>query len=95
VDSRVQLLDGWDVFSTALYLELKRVISFLVAGICRPFRITAFGTYHGTSVIRRRALFVVETPFYLQAVYKHSANWCENWVLWLGEGHSVVFFHSY
>jgi hypothetical protein len=38
---------------------------------------------------------VVETPFYLQAVYVHSANWCEDWVLWLGEGHSVVPFHSY
>jgi hypothetical protein len=41
------------VFSPALYLELRRVISSLVVGICRSFRITAFGTYLGTSVIRR------------------------------------------
>jgi hypothetical protein len=38
---------------------------------------------------------VVETPFYLQSVYKHSANWCEGWELWLGEGHSLVPFRSY
>jgi hypothetical protein len=38
--------------------------------------------------------FVVETPFYMQAAYIHSANWCEDWVLWLGEGHSVVPFRS-
>jgi hypothetical protein len=38
---------------------------------------------------------VVETPFYLQSVYMHSANWCENWVLRLGEGHSLVPFRSY
>jgi hypothetical protein len=37
---------------------------------------------------------VVETPFYLQFVYIHSANWCEDWVLWLGEVHSVVPFRS-
>jgi hypothetical protein len=37
---------------------------------------------------------VVETPFYLRAVYIHSANWCEDWVLWLGEGRSVVPFRS-
>jgi ATP/ADP translocase len=24
--------------------------------------------------------FLVETPFYLQSVYFHSANWCEDWV---------------
>jgi hypothetical protein len=30
--------------------------------------------------------FLVETPFYLQSVYIHSANWCEDWVLWLEEG---------
>jgi hypothetical protein len=35
-------------------------------------------------------IFLVETPFYLQSVYMHSANWCEDWVLWLGERHSVV-----
>jgi hypothetical protein len=28
----------------------------------------------------------VETPFCLQSVYIQSANWCEDWVLWLGEG---------
>jgi hypothetical protein len=38
---------------------------------------------------------VVETPFHLQSVYIHSANWCEDGVLWLGEGHSVVPFRSY
>jgi hypothetical protein len=38
VDSRVELLDGWDVFSPALYLELRRVISFLMVGICGSFR---------------------------------------------------------
>jgi hypothetical protein len=38
---------------------------------------------------------VVETPFYLQAVYIHSTNWCEDWVLWLEEGHSIVPFRSY
>jgi hypothetical protein len=43
------------VFSPALHLELRRVISALRVGICRSFRITAFGTYHGASVIRRRA----------------------------------------
>jgi hypothetical protein len=31
----------------------------------------------------------------LQSVYIHSANWCEDWVLWLGEGHSVVPFRNY
>jgi hypothetical protein len=41
------------VFSPALYLELRRVISSLMVGICRS--LTAFGTYHGASVIRRRA----------------------------------------
>jgi hypothetical protein len=57
VDSRVELLDGWvTVFSPALYLELRRVISSLIVGICRSFRITAFGTYHGASVIRRNKL---------------------------------------
>jgi hypothetical protein len=37
----------------------------------------------------------VETPLYLQSVYVHSANWCEDWALWLGEGHSVVPFRGY
>jgi hypothetical protein len=36
-----------------------------------------------------------ETPFYFQYVHIHSANWCEDWVLWLGEGDSVVPFRSY
>jgi hypothetical protein len=40
-------------------------------------------------------VFFFETAFYLHAVYTHSANWCEYWVLWLGEGYSVVPFHSY
>jgi hypothetical protein len=26
---------------------------------------------------------VVEIPFYLQSVYILSANWCEDWLLWL------------
>jgi hypothetical protein len=39
--------------------------------------------------------FFVEILFYLQSVYIHSANWCEDWVLWLGEWHSVVPFCSY
>jgi hypothetical protein len=39
--------------------------------------------------------FVVETPFYLQSVYIHAANWREDWVLWLGEGHLLVPFRSY
>jgi hypothetical protein len=39
--------------------------------------------------------FFFETTFYLQYVYINSANWCEDWVLWLGEGHSVVPFRSY
>jgi hypothetical protein len=43
------------VFSPVLYLKLRRVISPLMVGICRSFRITAFGTYHGASVIRCRA----------------------------------------
>jgi hypothetical protein len=38
---------------------------------------------------------VVETSLYLQSIYVHSANLCEDWVLWLGEGHSVVLFRSY
>jgi hypothetical protein len=38
---------------------------------------------------------LVETSLYLQFVYIHSANWCEDWVLWLGEGHSIVPFPSY
>jgi hypothetical protein len=38
---------------------------------------------------------VVETPFYLQSVSIHSANWCEDLVLWLGKGHSLVPFRSY
>jgi hypothetical protein len=37
---------------------------------------------------------VVGTQFYMQVVYIHSANWFEDWVLWLGEGHSVVRFRS-
>jgi hypothetical protein len=28
-------------------------------------------------------------------IYIHSANWREDWVLWLGEGHSLAPFHSY
>jgi hypothetical protein len=39
--------------------------------------------------------FSVPTPFDLQAVYIHSANLCEDWVVWLGEGHSVLPFRSY
>jgi hypothetical protein len=31
----------------------------------------------------------------LQCVYIHSANCCEDWAQWLGEGHSLVPFHSY
>jgi hypothetical protein len=37
-------------------------------------------------------LFFAENPFHLQAVYIGSANWCEDWTPWLGEGHSVVPF---
>jgi hypothetical protein len=40
-------------------------------------------------------LKVFETPFYLQVAYIYSHNWCEDWMLWLGEGHSVVPFRSY
>jgi hypothetical protein len=42
-----------------------------------------------------------ETTFYLQRVYIyiyiyiHSANWCEDLVVWLGEGDSLVPFRSY
>jgi hypothetical protein len=43
----------------------------------------------------KRFFVFVETPFYLQSVYIHSANWCEDWVLWPGEGHSLVPFRSY
>jgi hypothetical protein len=27
-------------------------------------------------------------------IYIHSAKWCEDWVLWLGEGHSLVPYRS-
>jgi hypothetical protein len=40
----------------------------------------------GHAAPRRETTFVVETSFYLQSVYIHSANVCEDWVLWLGEG---------
>jgi hypothetical protein len=30
--------------------------------------------------LNNRIIFLVETPFYLQSVYIHSANWCEEWV---------------
>jgi hypothetical protein len=39
--------------------------------------------------------FFVETPFYLQSAYIHSAKWCEDWELCLEEGHSLVAFRSY
>jgi hypothetical protein len=54
VDSRVVTRWLGCVFSPALYLELRRVISSLMVWICRSFRITAFGTYHDASVKRRR-----------------------------------------
>jgi hypothetical protein len=50
---------------------------------------------HLIKIFSKVRLFFVETPFYLQSVYIHSANWCEDWVLWFGEGHSVVPFRSY
>jgi hypothetical protein len=34
------------------------------------------------------------TPI-LFTIYIHSANCCEDWVLWLGEGHSLVPFRSW
>jgi hypothetical protein len=37
----------------------------------------------------------IATTIYLQSVYIHSANWCKDWVLWLGEGLSLVSFRSY
>jgi hypothetical protein len=33
-------------------------------------------------------------PILFAIVYIHSANWCEDWVLRLGEGHSVVPFRG-
>jgi methyl coenzyme M reductase beta subunit len=39
--------------------------------------------------------FFFEAPFYLQSIYVHTAYWCEDGVLWLGEGHSLVPFRSY
>jgi hypothetical protein len=43
-----------------------------------------------------KEVFFFETPVYLQSVYYiRSANWCEDWVLWFGEGHSLVPFRSY
>jgi hypothetical protein len=46
-----------------------------------------------TSLEHDRIFFsLVETPFYLQSVYIHSINWCEDW---LGEWHSLVSFHSF
>jgi hypothetical protein len=48
-DSRVELLGGWGA------CLLRRVISSLMVEICRSFRITTLGTYHGASFIRRRA----------------------------------------
>jgi hypothetical protein len=41
------------------------------------------------------SFFLVEIPFYLQSVYIHSSNLCEDWVLWLGKGHSLVPFRNY
>jgi hypothetical protein len=35
--------------------------------------------------------FFVETAFYLQSVYTHLANWCENWVLWNFFGSPILF----
>jgi hypothetical protein len=47
------------------------------------------------NVKQSNTFFLVETPFYLQSVFVHSANWCQDWVLWLREGYSLVPFHSY
>jgi hypothetical protein len=38
---------------------------------------------------------VVGTPLYLQDVYIHLANWCEDWVLWLVEGEEIVCFLNF
>jgi hypothetical protein len=41
--------------------------------------------------------FICKLYIYIQHIYAyiHSANWCENWVLGLGEGQSLVPFRSY
>jgi hypothetical protein len=69
----------------------------------RPFAVIHLRTPPGNGSIvmgnvfyqKDTLFFFAENPLYLQAVYVRSASWCEDWVLWLGEGHSVVPFCSY